>query len=130
MAKASHGRQARRAADQERWFADLEASLVPAGTPTVAVPPPALELVGMAYPIWIDGLIGLLWLFLILGLVAGFAVAGSTDRTEWRVAAIAGAVFWATLLAAGIAVLRLLQRIAVHTHRPPAERSPEPAAPD
>jgi hypothetical protein len=44
---------------------------------------------------------------------AVIALAGSS--TEWRVLGIVAGVLWATVLAAVIAVLRLLQQIARNT---------------
>jgi hypothetical protein len=50
-----------------------------------------------------------------LALIGGLLIGLAGNATEWRVLGIAGGVFWATMLAAVIAVLRLLQQIERNT---------------
>jgi hypothetical protein len=64
---------------------------------------------------WIDGLIAALGGFVVLVLAAGFLVAAAAATNDERIASIAGAAFWATMLLALIAVLRLLQAIERNT---------------
>ena len=115
-ADAASGRQVRKARQVEEWYVELErsysgaaaAALIPAGAATdSAAAGPSLA--------WIDGLVGLLGAFLAFELIVGVLVALAATTTVWRVWAVAAAVFWATLLAAVIAVLRLLQRIERNT---------------
>ena len=64
---------------------------------------------------WIDSLIAILVVFVVFALAAGFLVAGAAATTNERIAGIGGAAFWATMLLALIAVLRLLQAIEPNT---------------
>jgi hypothetical protein len=81
-----------------------------AGRPAPAGPP-SLD--------WIDGLVVALSLFVVIELVGGAAVASAASTANERIAAIAGAVFGATMLLALIAVIRLLQAVERNTHAPP-----------
>jgi hypothetical protein len=69
---------------------------------------------------WIDGLVVMLSLFVVLVLIGGVLVALSADTTNERIGAIGGAAFWATMLLALVAVLRLLQAIERNTGAAPA----------
>jgi hypothetical protein len=83
----------------------------PAGAPSLA---------------WIDGLVVIPSLFVVLELVGGVAVAVAASSANERIAAIAGAIFGATMVLALIAVTRLLQAVERNTGRgggPPASRA-------
>lgn len=88
----------------------IERALAPA-VRQVPAGPPSLD--------WIDGLVVVLSLFVVLELIGGAAVASAASTANERIAAIAGAVFGATMLLALIAVIRLLQAVERNTHAPP-----------
>ena len=88
----------------------------PRAVATVAPRPPR----GLPSLEWIHGLVGILAVFIALVLIGGLLLASAASTANERVAAVGGAIFWATILAALIAVIRLLQAIERNT------RSSEP----
>jgi hypothetical protein len=107
-------RKARRIAE---WYVELQRSYAmnpprPSGEPGVTPGGSTADVPDLG---WIDILIGVLGLFTVLALIGGVLIGLAGNATEWRVLGIAGGVFWATMLAAVIAVLRLLQQIERNT---------------
>jgi uncharacterized membrane protein len=113
------GRERRRARSMVESYAELERSYsrpAPRAVATVAPRPPR----GLPSLEWIHGLVGILAVFIALVLIGGLVLASAASTANERVAAIGGAIFWATILAALVAILRLLQAIERNT------RSSEP----
>lgn len=113
-------RKARRIAD---WYAELQRSYSMNPQSTSREPNSALggSAGGVPNLEWIDALVGVLGMFIALELIGGVLIGLAGNATEWRVLGVVGGVFWATMLVALIAVLRLLQQIERNTRagRPP-----------
>jgi hypothetical protein len=121
-------RKARRVAD---WYSELQRSYSMNAPPTATEATTAYEASAIAVGAavspapavqgnvpslaWIDGLIAVLGLFTALELIGGVLIGLAGNTTEWKVLGIVGGVFWATMLAAVIAVLRLLQQVERNT---------------
>jgi hypothetical protein len=111
-------RERRQARSMVESYAELERSYSRPARAVVTAQPRAPR--GLPSLEWIHGLVGILAVFIILVLVGGLLLASAASTANERVAAIGGAIFWATVLAALIAVIRLLQAIERNT------RSSEP----
>jgi hypothetical protein len=113
------GRERRKVRNIVEAYEELERSYSsPAARAAAALPPRGprpLPSLG-----WVDGLVAVLGCFTALVLVGGLVVLVEANTATARVATVAGAVFWATILGALIAIIRLLQAIERNT------RSSEP----
>ena len=113
------GRDRRKAERSVAWYETLawDAAHSPARQvrqpPSRPAGPPALA--------WIDGLVVILSLFVVIELVGGVAVASAASTANERIAAVAGAIFGATMLLALIAVIRLLQAVERNTGPAPGQ---------